>query len=106
MPEFDTNLSRAQLAATWFSLCLQVSHDLFDRGYLSLSVPEKFAVDQAVLGHVAALYQTTTPEGLAAQTTQAPMGFQVRPGTQPPSPTASPPPSSRGQDTTTSEEAG
>jgi hypothetical protein len=106
MPEFETNLSRAQLAATWFSLCLQVSHDLFGRGYLSLSVPERAALDQLVLNHVAANYQALTPEWLTAQQARTPMGFQAPTGTQPPAPTASPPPSSRGQDTTTSEEAG
>jgi hypothetical protein len=97
MPEFATNLSRAQLAATWFSLCLQVSRDLFGRGYLSLSVPEQAAVDQVVLAQVGARYQATTPEWLTAQQARAPMGFQAHPATPataPPTPTASPPPSS------------
>ena len=62
MSEFETNLLRAQLAATWFSLCLQTARDLFGRGYLSLSVPEKIAVDQAVLAHVDANYRTITPD--------------------------------------------
>lgn len=38
MAEFETNLVRAQLAATWTSLCLQTAHDLFGRAYLSLSI--------------------------------------------------------------------
>jgi hypothetical protein len=28
MVDFETNLMRAHLAATWFSLCLQTAHDL------------------------------------------------------------------------------
>jgi hypothetical protein len=94
MAEVETTIMRAHLAATWFSVCLQASQDLFGRGYLSLSVPEKLAVDRAVLEHIAALIQTTTPEALAAHTAQVPKGPQAPIGTQPPSPTAS-------QDTTT-----
>jgi hypothetical protein len=82
LADFDTNLMRAQLAATWFSLCLQVARDLFGKGYLSLSAPEKSAVDQIVLAQVGSNYQAITPEWLAAQQARPAMGFQAPTGTQ------------------------
>jgi hypothetical protein len=90
MPEFDTNLSRAQLAATWFSLCLQTSRELFECSYLSLSVAKRLAVDQLELTQVSANYQVISPEWLAQQP-RAPMGFQAPTATQPAVPTSTPP---------------
>jgi hypothetical protein len=63
MAEFETNLMRAQLAATWFSLGLQTARELFGKSYLSLSQPEKSAVDQIVLANVAGNYQAITLNG-------------------------------------------
>jgi hypothetical protein len=92
MAEFETNLMRAQLAATWFSLCLQTAHDLLGKSYLSLSQAEKTAVDQVVLANVGANFQAITPEWLAAQPAQQPMGFQAPTGTRPQATTSPPPP--------------
>jgi hypothetical protein len=83
MTEFETNLMRAHLAAVWFSLGLQTSRELFGKSYLSLSLPEKTAVDQAVLAAVGANYQAMTPEWLAAQQARQPIGFQAPTGTPP-----------------------
>jgi hypothetical protein len=74
---FETDLMRAQLAATWFSLCLQTARELLEKSYLSLSQSEKTAVDQMVLLNVGANYQAITPEWLAAQQARQPMGFQA-----------------------------
>lgn len=92
MSEFETNLMRAQLAVTWFATNLQVSRDLFGKSYLSLSQPERVAVDQATLGFVSANYQAITPEWLASQQTRPPMGFQAPTGTQATAQSASQPP--------------
>jgi hypothetical protein len=82
MSEFDTNIIRAQLAVTWFATTLQVSRDLFGKSYLSLSVPERMAVDQMMLGFVSSNFQAITPEWLAAQQARPPMGFQAPTGPQ------------------------
>jgi hypothetical protein len=92
MAEFETNLMRAQLAATWFSLCLQTGRDLFGRSYLSLSQSEKSAVDQLVLANVSGNYQAITPEWLAAQQARAPIGFQAPTEMVPAAPTSPIPP--------------
>jgi hypothetical protein len=92
MPEFETNLMRAQLAATWFSLGLQTARELFGKSYLALSQAEKTAVDQIVLANVGGNYQAITPEWLAAQQARQPMGFQAPTGTQPQVPPSSSPP--------------
>jgi hypothetical protein len=92
MSEFETNLMRALLAATWLSLGLQTARELFGKSYLSLSLPEKAAVDQAVLAQVGANYQAITPEWLAAQQTRQPLGFQAPTGTPPQAQPSSPPP--------------
>lgn len=91
--EFAQNLMRAQLAATWFSLSLQVARELFGKSYLSLSQHERVAVDQLVLAQVGANYQAITPEWLAAQQARPQMGFQAPTGTAPSAPTSSSPPS-------------
>lgn len=90
MSEFETNLMRAQLAATWFLLGLQTSRELFGKSYLSLSQAEKAAVDQIVIANVGGNYQAMTPEWLAAQQSRQPIGFQSPTGTQPQARTSSP----------------
>jgi hypothetical protein len=92
MAEFETNLMRAQLAATWFSLALQAARELLGKSYLSLSQAEKAAVDQLVLGHVGANFQVITPEWLAAQQARPPVGFQAPTGTEQAAPTSPVPP--------------
>lgn len=88
MSDFDTNLMRAHLAAVWFSISLQTARELFGRGYLSLSVAERAAVDQIVQANVGSAYQAITPEWLAAQQARPAMGFQVSTGAQPSAPTS------------------
>lgn len=92
MAEFETNLMRAQLAATWFSLGIQTARELFGKSYLSLSQSEKSAVDQIVLASVAGNYQVITPEWLAAQQIQQPIGFQAPTRTEPSAQTSPNPP--------------
>jgi hypothetical protein len=54
---------------------MTAAREMFGKSYFSLGLSEKFAVDQAVLGMVAANYQSLTAESLAAQKTQQPAGF-------------------------------
>jgi hypothetical protein len=68
-------------AELWLSNRLQVSRDLFGRGYLSLSQSEKTMVEQTVFGVLGADYNLITPEWLQAQRTQQPVGFQAPGGT-------------------------
>jgi hypothetical protein len=91
MSEFETNLMRAQLAATWSLLSFQGARELFGKSYPSLSQPERTAVDQLVLGMVGANYQAITPEWLVAQQGRSPIGFQAPTGTAPSTPTSAPP---------------
>lgn len=83
MAEFETNIMRAQLAATLFSVALQTARELFGKSYLSLSQAEKASVDQMVLAQVGANYQAITPEWLAAQQARQPIGFQAPTGSAP-----------------------
>jgi hypothetical protein len=85
MPDetFNQNLLRAIAAELHFLNGMTAAREMFGRSYFSLGVGEKTAVDQAVVGMVAANYQWLTPESLAAQTTQQPMGFPTQASTQP-----------------------
>jgi hypothetical protein len=73
--KFSDNLMRLLVAELHFSNCLAASQHLFDKPYFSLSAVEKGMVDQTVVGHVGGNYQAITPEFLAAQKAQQPMGF-------------------------------
>jgi hypothetical protein len=73
--EFQTNLMRAQFAATWTLISLQVAQGLFGKSYMSLSLPEKGAVDQMVLTTVGQSYSMATPEWFAAQKAAEAVGF-------------------------------
>jgi hypothetical protein len=80
--KFSDNLLRAIAAELHFLNGMTAAREMFAKSYFSLGLSEKIAVDQAVLGMVAANYQILTAESLAAQQSQQPMGFRA--------PTASP----------------
>jgi hypothetical protein len=65
--EFVTNIMRAIAAELHFHSALLAAREMFGRGYFSLGVAEKLAVDHAVLGYVGSNYQAITPEFLATQ---------------------------------------
>jgi hypothetical protein len=75
--EFVTNLMRVLAAQLHFQSALLASREMFGRSYFSLGISEKVAVDQAVVGFVGSNYQTLTPELLAAQQAQQPVGFRA-----------------------------
>jgi hypothetical protein len=78
MPDenFSDNLMRAVLAELHFLNTMTAAREMFGRGYFSLGVPEKLAVDQTVLANVGGNYQAITPEFLTGQQAQQPMGFR------------------------------
>jgi hypothetical protein len=57
---------RAIAAQLHFLNGMTAAREMFGKSYFSLGLSEKFAVDQAVLGMVAANYQSLTAESLAA----------------------------------------
>jgi hypothetical protein len=75
--KFSDNLLRAIAAELHFLNGMTAAREMFAKSYFSLGLSEKIAVDQAVLGMVAANYQTLTAESLAAQQSQQPMGFRA-----------------------------
>jgi hypothetical protein len=77
MAEFDTNLMRMVAAELYFLASLQGARELLGKSYLSLSVAEKAAVDQMVLGGIGGNYRAITPEVLKQQGTQQAVGFQT-----------------------------
>jgi hypothetical protein len=72
---FADNLMRVVAAELHLLNGLTAAREMFGKSYFSLGAGEKAAVDQAVLGMIAANYQWVTPENLAAQQAQRPMGF-------------------------------
>jgi len=74
---FSENLLRALVGETHFLNCQFAAREMFGRGYFSLGMAEKAAVDQAVLGAVGGNYTGVTKEWLAGQQTQQPVGFGV-----------------------------
>ena len=79
MPDetFQINLLRL-ISAEVYVLCGMVAaREMYGKGYFSLGLGEKGAVDQTVQALVAANYQAATPELLKAQTTQQAVGFQT-----------------------------
>ena len=74
---FSDNLMRVIAAELHFLNAMTAAREMFGKSYFALGIPEKIAVDQAVLGSIAANYQAITPAFLAAQQPQQPMGFGV-----------------------------
>jgi hypothetical protein len=74
---FGDNLIRMVAAQLHVLIGLTASREMFGKSYFSLGASEKIAVDQAVLGMVGGNYQAITPQYLAGQTAQQPVGFQA-----------------------------
>ena len=62
---FSLNLMRALVAELHVLNLQTASRDMFRRGYFSLGVGDKMAVDQVVLAALGGNYQGVTPEWLA-----------------------------------------
>ncbi len=80
--KFSENLLRAIVAELHLLNGMTAAREMFGKGYFSLGIGERAAVDQTVVGSIAALYQNITPEFLAGQQAQQPVGFRAP--TQPP----------------------
>jgi hypothetical protein len=74
---FSENLMRAVVAELHFLNGQTAAREMFGKGYFSLGVGEKIAVDQAVIGAVGGNYAVITREWLAGQQAQQPMGFRA-----------------------------
>jgi ribosomal protein L14E/L6E/L27E len=75
---FDTNLAKLLAAELYFLLAMTASRELYGKSYFALGVAEKTAIDQLLLGSVAANFQALTPETLMAQVSQPKAGFQAQ----------------------------
>ena len=75
--KFSDNLMRMIAAELHLLNGMTAAREMYGKGYFSLGVLEKAAVDQAVFGMLASNYQTLTPEFLATQQAQQPIGFRV-----------------------------
>jgi hypothetical protein len=83
---FAVNLMRAIVAELHVLNLQNASREMFGRGYFSLGIGDKMAVDQVVLALVSGNYTAVTPEWLAGpQPSQQPAGFGI------PTPTPKPP---------------
>jgi hypothetical protein len=74
---FSENLLRLLTAQITLLIGMTAAQQMFGRGYFSLSVTERAAVDQAVLGLVLGNYQALTPEFLAGPTPPQQAGFGI-----------------------------
>jgi hypothetical protein len=74
---FSDNLLRAIAAELHLLTGMTAAREMFSKSYFSLGMAEKATVDQTVLNMVAGNYQSLTPEALASQKAQEPMGFRV-----------------------------
>jgi hypothetical protein len=72
---FETKLLKLVVAELYFSLGMQASREMYGKGYFSLGVAEKVAVDQMVHQSVTANFQALTPDFVMFQTAQKPVGF-------------------------------
>ena len=80
MTDDSQNLIKMMVSQLYLLNQQMAAKDMFGRGYFSLALPEKAAVDNTVWGTALAVSQSLTPEiltGTAA--TQQPVGF-VQPG--------------------------
>jgi hypothetical protein len=60
--------------------CVTAAREMFGRGYFALGVGERAIVDQTILQHAGGIYNALTPEYLASQRTQHPVGFHAPDG--------------------------
>lgn len=73
--DFGINLMRMIAAEMHLQNSLAVAREMFGKNYFALGVGEKQSVDQTVFASVAGNYQAITPEFLAGQQAQQPVGF-------------------------------
>lgn len=74
-PNFNDDLGRLSAAIESAQLSLAVAREMFGKSYFSLGVGEKEAVDRWVFSTISGNYQAITPEFLASQKDEQPMGF-------------------------------
>jgi hypothetical protein len=67
--DFTVNLMRAAVAYLQASAQMTASREMFSKSYFSLGLPERYAVDQAVLGIASNNFQALTLESLAGAKT-------------------------------------
>jgi hypothetical protein len=60
-----------------FANTMTVAREMFGKSYFSLGVGERQIVDQTILQTIAASYQILTPQFLASQVGQQPVGFRA-----------------------------
>ncbi|HEY6619123.1 MAG TPA: hypothetical protein VIY68_06250 [Steroidobacteraceae bacterium] len=82
--KFDENLLRMIAAELHFSNAMAAAREMYGKGYFSLGVGERVAVDHAVFAAIGANYQAITPAYLASHTAQQPMGFRAHETTNSP----------------------
>ena len=80
---FSDNLLRAVAAELHLLNRVTAAREMFSKSYFSLGVVEKATVDQTVMSMVAGIYQSFTPEALAARKAQEPIGFRASEETKP-----------------------
>jgi hypothetical protein len=74
---FRDNLLRAVAAELHLLNRVTAAREMFAKSYFSLGVVEKATVDQTVMSMVAGIYQSFTPEALAARQAHEPVGFRA-----------------------------
>lgn len=72
---FDTNLLRFIAAHVVFSNVMAASREMYGKGYFSLGLGEKVAVDQAVAAHVGANFPLLTADYLKGRNHSTTSGF-------------------------------
>jgi len=75
--KFSDNLMRMIGAELHFLNGMTAAREMYGKSYFALGVTEKATIDQTVFGMVAANYQALTPEFLASQQVQQPVGFRA-----------------------------
>jgi hypothetical protein len=75
--KFSDNLFRMIAAELHFLNTMTVAREMYGRGYFSLGVGERQVVDQTLFQTISGNYQALTPEFLASQKTQQPVGFRA-----------------------------
>jgi hypothetical protein len=73
---FEQNLLRMIAATLHFHTTLTAAREMFGRSYFSLGIAERAIVDQTVVSNSAGNFQVITPEFLASQKAQEPVGFR------------------------------
>jgi hypothetical protein len=84
MDEFQTSLMRMIAAELRLLNGLTVAREMFGKSYFALGVGERLAVDQAVSGTLAAMYQGLTKDYFATPGSLERVGFGLQhPGQSP-----------------------